>query len=582
MSREYVLKKSLSGSLREPFVMNEINKWVLTTSKAINKASLIFNRMLIHCLHNNISLPDLTNDTIYNRCVNADGKTYNTNPTPQITDTKNLYFSSFPIIPKDKGNAQAYSYARDMYKNNFLTSLKTNFRQRQYNYISTWLLHNDIEFSPKLVKSIQAQVNNWTYYKSESISNSLIQSFISSQQKLLNLDISLCDKWIEKHPNNVVTYFYSILKYIEKYEFCKKFTLAPISSIKLHFLRIDVVVLYNILKNCKLIQISEQEFKANKDLYFSTFFNYKKTNFSHIIDTDGISVCFHYKKPIVKQSECKYPNIRVIKRVIGIDPGRTNIIYAAEKLPDKTVKTYKLTRKQYYNSSGITKCKEKSKNWQKQIQEEEQIYAQYSIKTINTETWNLFIDNYISVYNKLWSHKTQQKYGRERFRVYTLKRKTLDIFFNTFLSKNLPIPDIAYGSAGFKCNGRNELSAPKSSILERCKKKFEHVKEIDEYRTTKVCRDCNNVLQQVRISSRSEAAPSALPYVRGLSRCCSTECSQTSYKGRDKNAALNIARCYLGRPTMLLRDRKEKLERPTAFLISMEAGRNKDCRTGNC
>lgn len=82
MSRKYVLKKSLPGSLKEPYVMNELNKWVLTVSQAINKGSLLFNRMLLHCLENNIDLPDLKNDTIYNRCINCDGKTYNINPTP--------------------------------------------------------------------------------------------------------------------------------------------------------------------------------------------------------------------------------------------------------------------------------------------------------------------------------------------------------------------------------------------------------------------------------------------------------------------------------------------------------------------
>ena len=95
--------------------------------------------------------------------------------------------------------------------------------------------------------------------------------------------------------------------------------------------------------------------------------------------------------------------------------------------------------------------------------------------------------------------------------------------------------------------------------------------EIDEYRTTKICNDCNEILQQVRDSKYKE--------VRGLSRCCSTECSQISFKNRDLNAALNITRCYLHRPTILSRDLKEKLQRPKAFVMTVDVGRDKDCRT---
>ena len=46
-----------------------------------------------------------------------------------------------------------------------------------------------------------------------------------------------------------------------------------------------------------------------------------------------------------------------VSRVIAIDPGRVNIVYAEEKLPDGSFKTYKLTRGQYYET-----CKFKETN----------------------------------------------------------------------------------------------------------------------------------------------------------------------------------------------------------------------------
>jgi hypothetical protein len=416
-----------------------------------------------------------------------------------------------------------------MYKTNFFTSLKTNFKSRQYNYIFNWFLENKIDFDLKLIRQVQFSINNWTHYKSEPINNQLILDFISSQKLLLSQTDRtqrakpaaeppegwrMCDTWIMLHPEQIVKYYYHILKFMDQCQDKKKFTLAPVSSIKSHFLRIDVIVLYNILKNINLTTISETEFKENKEKYFSTIFEYKKHNFSYIIDTDGVSACFHYKEKIKSEPVSKYAKIHLVERVIGIDPGRTNIIYAAEKI-GKVVKKYRLTRKAYYSSSGITRANKRNKKWQKQLHEQEQIYANHSIKTVSNEEWELFLQDYISVYQDLWRHKTQKKYARERFRTYILKRKTLDVFFTRFVSKDLPEPDIAYGAAGFKSTGYGELSAPKSSVMERCKKRFRRVGEIDEYRTTKICNDCNNVLQQVRDSKYKE--------VRGLSRCCSTE-----------------------------------------------------------
>jgi hypothetical protein len=229
-----------------------------------------------------------------------------------------------------------------------------------------------------------------------------------------------------------------------------------------------------------------------------------------------------------------------VKRIIGIDPGRVNLIFAAEKINGKT-KTYRLTKKCYYNSSGMTKARKRNAKWQKQIEREEKIFSTTSPKTSDPNVFDEFLRDYISVYHILWPHKTQAKYSRERFRCYTLKRKTLDLFFNNFSKdKSLPKPYIAYGGAKFSATSRNEISAPTSSMLTRCRNKFP-TKIVDEFRTTKVCFDCESVMSPIR-------------EVRGMTRCCSNECRHASYKNRDCNAALNIAKCFYSRPQILSRD----------------------------
>lgn len=73
---ERVVKCSLSKKLIENSLMEEIEKWVHVTSKVTNKGSLVFNRLLLHCLNNGLELPDLTDQTLYVQCFNIGvGKT---------------------------------------------------------------------------------------------------------------------------------------------------------------------------------------------------------------------------------------------------------------------------------------------------------------------------------------------------------------------------------------------------------------------------------------------------------------------------------------------------------------------------
>jgi hypothetical protein len=46
--------------------------------------------------------------------------------------------------------------------------------------------------------------------------------------------------------------------------------------------------------------------------------------------------------------------------VIGIDPGRANIFFGAERLDNGKFKSYALTRRHYYQQSRIFKARERS------------------------------------------------------------------------------------------------------------------------------------------------------------------------------------------------------------------------------
>ncbi len=65
------------------------------------------------------------------------------------------------------------------------------------------------------------------------------------------------------------------------------------------------------------------------------------------------------KKKKKKKQERDYSK----ERVIAIDPGRSNLVYATEKLEDGSFKSYYLKRGEYYSKCGMYKRKRKADKW---------------------------------------------------------------------------------------------------------------------------------------------------------------------------------------------------------------------------
>lgn len=538
--QERVVKCSLQKALKDKQLMPEIQKWVRTVSKVTNKGSLVFNRLLIHCLQNNVPLPDLQDQTLYLQCFNIGIGQVRKSIEPLVEVWKKS-FSGFPTIEKSRGDTQAYVYASKQYMTNFKNSLIYPFENRQKAFIARWCRENQLD--KEQAYAIRCAINRWgcrTELNSKAI------PFVEEQRKLLGTiseDEEVTHTWLGAHMENVVRYYWHILCYNEHFEDAKRFTLAPISSIKSHYLTIDTTVLFEMMKNCKLTSVKKDAFMELRDEHFSSCFRYstlcRKGVFTHMLETDGVSVCFHFHVPKAQ----KVKENRVLKksdRVIAIDPGRSNLIFAVD---DTTKETYCLTRQSYYTSAGMKTMNRKAAKWEKNIEEAELVYRKQSLKTIKEEVWDLFLKDYASVYQTLWDAKTEKKWGRERFRVYNLKRKTLDNFFQTMVGDQRPV--IAYGAARFNPTSKNELSAPTTFVSKRCVKHFPLIM-VDEYNTTKVCYCCNQKLCPVMKNQQE---------VRGLRWCCSTNCR--TFLNRDLNAALNIARCFRSgtcRPLSLCRN----------------------------
>ena len=214
------------------------------------------------------------------------------------------------------------------------------------------------------------------------------------------------------------------------------------------------------------------------------------------------------------------------KRIIGIDPGRKNIVFCVELDPEsrRIVKKTKLTTKQYYCDSGFTRHKKKTEKWLS----EERINEELS----GCESFDNYLGVYKNNFQKIWGGaRISKKWRRGKFRVYCLKRKTLDSFVNRVVGDTTRPFHVAFGAAKFAATGKGEhYASPSSTVGKLIQEKAGHKNftAVDEWNTSKVCHRCHEPLTLVGCSTKprhGEVGNRKFVVLRGLCRC-----SAQSYK----------------------------------------------------
>jgi len=267
-------------------------------------------------------------------------------------------------------------------------------------------------------------------------------------------------------------------------------------------------------------------------------------SFSHLIETDGVSMCVHLKREMTPEEKANAkrtgrqspPPKRPCpqdpapappppgQRVMGGDPGRVNLIYVVESLEDGSEKKYVLTRRSYYSWGGIDQLNVRAASWRREVATEEGIYARHSPRTASLPQLVAFLDDYRTVHGTLWNNRLRRCWGQARFRVYGLKRKALDRFVQSIRGDSEVKPLFAYGAGRFAPTGRGERAVPTTELEKAFRRHKFDVIMTDEHLTSQMCHACEERLQPVA----KQSADGTIREVRGLRRCCSTDCKRGS------------------------------------------------------
>lgn len=471
-------------------------------------------------------------------------------PEPTIEE---LYVN-FPFL---LSTSERYPEDRNIYTygaKKFATNIKNHLRMNLENMIKKYLY--DVSGLTKVQAS--DAVCFLFKWKKKDLDEPIVVEQISLLQRLLGSE--QVNKQYLRSENklpNILKLFVFVNRALEQ-NGQKMYNLLPICTTRHHFITIDTSVLKGILKDAKCIK---EDSKDTLDMeLWESFFKISSVQgkdkvFTRTIDTDGCAINLHFHRPKKQKEENPEINLEG-KRVLGCDDGRTNLLMIVEEEAPEVYKKYRLTRRQYYNESGINSANECSKRWNKGLKDSLLILSNHSPKSPSLDRFMEYIDAYLSVEDSLWKEYTKRRWAEQRLRLYGGKKRVFANFFNRLGDPSNTV--IAYGNSKFAPGGHNEVSVPVCRAFKEASYRFV-IKLVDEFRSTIVNYKTHQVLEKVMKRQKD----GKLVSVRGLLWCDSTVDSEGKFVDRDMNAAINIRNLALG-PRPRIFDRryaKKKLER---------------------
>jgi hypothetical protein len=286
----------------------------------------------------------------------------------------------------------------------------------------------------------------------------------------------------------------------------------------------------------------------------------QRWSFTGTIDTDGTAMCAHFVSPKLVDVEPAERSERCYDpkkyRVLGVDPGRSNILSMAEPLEAGGHRSFMLTRRQYYAEAGIYQANAWSAIWSKGVAAQVEALSAVSPKGASLAGFLLFMKNWFAVRGAIFHEFAKPRWAQQRLRLYGGKQRVFARFLNRVEAAANDENDcrqtvLAYGSAKFAPGGKGEVAVPTSRAFKECAKRF-HCQLVSEFRTSQTFYENGVRLEKVAVAlsdpklagaqGPAEAGRRRVAVVRGLLWCGSTS-DNGKFVNRDVNAALNIRNC---------------------------------------
>ena len=528
-------------------------------------------------------------------------------------DTVKRYVNDYNII----------NYAAKRLKICFENNLRLHFKTRQERAIRAWLISNGMD--KKFTKATQHSINGWRYNSDWLTEEELLElkekttAFVTLHRRALGdpetLYTNTCDL-------RVILKYYSFLKRsFPDVKKIRKFVIVPRHKIGVHYATFDQSGIQGICKELKVWdkeEVAKTEDKLKKQGWHLLLDLEKikklkpKWNF-HYLETDGIGASILFSRPsFVKQEKpkkikkiSKEPTVAAsvsptAKYVIGIDPGRVNIVTCSvvDIATKKVVRKHRMTAKQYYQESWMTDRRKRVTDRAKIVNKPyklalEELSSEEEEKDSDAPRRNNFKDylgRLYANYPVLWAEKIKKKYRKCNMKVYSRKQKCIANFVNQIIPPNSNVTDyhVAFGDAKFAATGKGErFSSPAKLFGKVIRERVGgdiRFSPVNENYTSKVCHRCNqplNLLEKDCFSTRyvdTDQISTTRRENRNTRRCAMRKSFAVKksvqrgeeevvvgcplggrYVDRDYNASTNIAHKLMGLWSEELLEKKDKM-----------------------
>ena len=287
--------------------------------------------------------------------------------------------------------------------------------------------------------------------------------------------------------------------------------------------------------------IWDKIFKTNKKVMNMNGYEYKT------ILTDGISVSICFQKSGKKYKENKnidednelYINelrdddleICKSKKLISIDPGKSIMIMMMDE--DKNKLRY--TSCQRRRESLRKRCnkiilREKQKN---QIIAEETKLSSYNCKSVDYNEFKEYIKEKTKLNDKVRGFYENELYRKLKWRTWIYGRKSEDKFLNRIEETYGKKEDLLLCYGNWSNNKQMKYIMPTKGVgLRRTVEKKFNVVLVDEFRTSKLCSNCNCELENYNNLHRVLVCRNC--------KSSGSESKNTTFMNRDMNACMNM------------------------------------------
>jgi hypothetical protein len=341
------------------------------------------------------------------------------------------------------------------------------------------------------------------------------------------------------------------------------FTLVPVYRVDLGSVKINTSSLRLSLtpRAVRLTypKIEDADFDTKDELWASYFVipKHSRWKFAHEIVTDGTSVSITYMEPAMRvaksarrdmligakvaltarkkkgarrdneviiandlarglyfEGELRLDPAGTTTEVIGIDPGRTDLMYAVNPdAPDGTPRTHTLSKKRYYHDCGFVDRAQKFRALARRTPVNipgdpaektlEQLLSEVpALKTSHVDRLHERLTARSTIDSELWRHMATAARRNRRFTTHMRRTAVLDKFFRELVEPvrargNNVI--IAFGSAKFPTSARGELPGPLRRLSVRGRI-HAGLMMTGEFRTSKKCATCARAGRDINVA----------------------------------------------------------------------------------